>query len=153
MHADITKIHDHLAKKGIRTAIWGDHLLESVTEKEFQTWKISAGYQYKIPGALRPEQVLKLIPKDILIFNWFWDETANDRQVSEFGFEQVYGNFRADINDWKSRDNIKGLLGGAPSSWAATTETNFGKDQLVDFLGAPISCGQRNIFHLTGWYL
>jgi hypothetical protein len=134
--ADITKIHDHLAKKGIRMAIWGDHLLESVTEKEFQTWKSSAGYQYKIPGALRPEQVLKLIPKDILIFNWFWDEPANDRQVSEFGFEQVYGNFRADINDWKSRDNIKGLLGGAPSSWAGTTERNFGKDQLMDFLGS-----------------
>lgn len=134
--ADITKIHDHLAKRGIRTAIWGDHLLESVTEKEFQTWKSSAGYQYKIPGALRPEQVLKLIPKDILIFNWFWDEPANDKQVSDFGFEQVYGNFRADIKDWSLRGNTKGLLGGAPSSWAATTEKNFGKDQLVDFLGA-----------------
>ena len=134
--ADIIKIHDHLAKKGIRTAIWGDHLLESVTEKEFQTWKSSAGYQYKIPGALRPEQVLKLIPRDILIFNWFWDEPANDRQVSEFGFEQVLGNLRADINNWQSRGNTKGLLGGAPSSWAATTEVNFGKDQLTDFLGA-----------------
>ncbi|HLP72359.1 MAG TPA: family 20 glycosylhydrolase, partial [Bacteroidales bacterium] len=133
---DITKIHDHLAKRGIRTAIWGDHLLESVTEHEFQTWKSSAGYQYKIPGALRPEQVLKLIPKDILIFNWFWDNPANDRQVSDFGFEQVYGNFRADIKDWQSRADIKGLLGGAPSSWAATTEKNFGKDQLTDFLGA-----------------
>jgi hypothetical protein len=80
--------------------------------------------------------VLKLIPKDILIFNWFWDEPANDKQVSDFGFEQVYGNFRADINEWSSRANIKGLLGGAPSSWAATTEVNFGKDQLTDFLGA-----------------
>ena len=133
---DITKIHDHLAKRGIRTAIWGDHLLESVTEHEFQTWKSSAGYQYKIPGALRPEQVMKLIPKDILIFNWFWDNQANDKQVSDFGFEQVYGNFRADINEWESRGNTKGLLGGAPSSWAATTEKNFGKDQLTDFLGA-----------------
>ena len=133
--ADVTKIHDYLAKKGIRIAIWGDHLLESVTEKEFQTWKSSTGYQYKIPGALRPEQVLKLIPKDILVFNWFWDEVANDKQVSDFGFQQVYGNFRADINDWGERTGIKGVLGGAPSSWAATTEKNFGKDQLIDFLG------------------
>jgi hypothetical protein len=133
---DVTKIHDYLAKKGIKIALWGDHLLESVTEKEFQTWKSSAGYQYKIPGALRPEQVLKLIPKDILVFNWFWDELSNDRQVSDFGFKQVYGNFRADINDWEKRQNIKGLLGGAPSSWAGTTEKNFGKDQLIDFLGA-----------------
>ena len=122
-------------RKGIKIALWGDHLLESVTEKEFQTWKSSAGYQYRIPGALRPEQVLKLIPKDILVFNWFWDEPANDKQVSDFGFRQVYGNLRADIEKWDERSEIKGLLGGAPSSWAATTEFNFGKDQLVDFLG------------------
>ena len=133
--ADVTKIHDYLAKKGINIALWGDHLLESVTEKEFQTWKSSAGYQYRIPGALKPEQVLKLIPKDILVFNWFWDEPANDKQVSDFGFKQVYGNLRADIEIWDERHNVKGLLGGAPSSWAATTEFNFGKDQLVDFLG------------------
>ena len=132
---DVTKIHDYLAKKGIKIALWGDHLLESVTEKEFQTWKSSIGYTYKIPGALRPEQVQKLIPKDILVFNWFWDEIDNDSQVSGFGFKQIYGNMRADINSWSDRYSIKGLLGGAPSSWAATTEFNFGKDQLVDFLG------------------
>jgi len=133
--ADVIKIHDYLAKKGIKIALWGDHLLESVTEKEFQTWKSSAGYQYKIPGALRPQQVLELIPKDILVFNWFWDEPVNDKQISDFGFRQVYGNLRADIEKWDERQNTKGLLGGAPSSWAATTEFNFGKDQLVDFLG------------------
>jgi len=133
--ADLAKIHDYLAKKGIKTAIWGDHLLESVTHTEFQLWKSSSGYQYKIPGALSPEQVLKSIPKDILVFNWFWDEPANDRQISDFGFQQVYGNLRADITNWEERSGTKGLLGGAPSSWAATTEKNFGKDQLIDFLG------------------
>ena len=133
---DLKKIHDHLAAKNIKTAIWGDHLLESVTEKDHQTWKSSTGYQYKIPGALRPEQVLQLIPKDILVFNWFWNNIDNDKQVSVFGFKQVYGNLRADINDWNDRDKIKGVLGGAPSSWAATTEYNIGKDQLTDFLGA-----------------
>jgi hypothetical protein len=132
---DLTRIHDYLAEKGIRTAIWGDHLLESVTGKDHRVWKSSSGYEYKIPGALRPEQVLKLIPKDILIFNWFWDEPDNDRQLSYFGFTQVFGNMRANINDWEKRSDTKGILGGAPSSWAATTETNFGKDQLIDFLG------------------
>jgi hypothetical protein len=133
---DLTKIHDYLNKKGIKTAIWGDHLLESVTEKDHQTWKSSAGYQYKIPGALRSEQVLKLIPKDIIVFNWFWDDINNDKQVSEFGFQQVYGNFRPDIDKWSERFKIKGVLGGAPSSWAGTTEMNFGKDQIFDFLGS-----------------
>ena len=133
--ADLNKIHDYLAEKGIRTAIWGDHLLESVTGKDHRVWKSSSGYEYKIPGALRPEQVLKSIPKDILIFNWFWDEPDNDRQISDFGFSQVFGNMRANINDWEKRPETKGILGGSPSSWAATTETNFGKDQLTDFLG------------------
>ena len=132
---DLTKIHDYLAKKGVRTAIWGDHLLESVTEKDHQTWKSSAGYQYFIPGALKPEQVVKLIPKDIIIFNWFWDNMNNDKQVSEFGFQQVYGNFRPNIATWSERLNIKGVMGGAPSSWAGTTSLNFGKDQIFDFLG------------------
>jgi hypothetical protein len=48
----------------------------------------------------------------------------------------VYGNLRANIESWNERDKIKGVLGGAPSSWAATTEYNIGKDQLTDFLGA-----------------
>ena len=133
---DLRKIHDHLASKGIATAIWGDHLLESVTEKDHQTWKSSTGYQYKIPGALRPEQVAQLIPKDILVFNWFWNDMNNDKQLSSFGFKQVYGNLRANIEKWNERDKIKGVTGGAPSSWAATTEYNIGKDQLTDFLGA-----------------
>jgi hypothetical protein len=42
---------------------------------------------------------------------------------------------RADIGQWDQRKSIQGVLGGAPSSWAATTESNIGKDQLVDFLG------------------
>jgi hypothetical protein len=132
---DLTKIHDYLAKKGIKTAIWGDHLLESVTEKDHQTWKSSTGYQYFIPGALRPEQVVKLIPKDIIIFNWFWDDMNNDKQVSDFGFKQVYGNLLPDIENWSERSKIKGIMGGAPSSWAGTTALNFGKDQIYDFLG------------------
>ena len=27
-----------------------------------------------MPGALTPQQVKDLIPKDILIFNWFWQD-------------------------------------------------------------------------------
>jgi hypothetical protein len=133
---DLVKIHGYLAGKGIKTAIWGDHLLESVTEKDHQTWKSSTGYTYKIPGSLKPEQVIKLIPKNILIFNWFWNDINNDKQVSDFGFQQVYGNLRADIDDWSERKDVKKILGGAPSSWAGTTEMNFGKDQLFDFLGS-----------------
>ena len=132
---DVIKIHDYLAKKGIGIALWGDHLLESVTKKDHQEWKSSTGYKYNIPGALTPDQVMKLIPKDILVFNWFWSNINNDKQVSDFGFKQVYGNFTPEISNWEDRVKIKGLSGGAPSSWAATTEKNFGKDLIYDFLG------------------
>jgi hypothetical protein len=135
---DLTKIHDYLAAKGITTAIWGDHLLESVRDKDPRVTKSSTGYVYKVPGALRPEQVARLIPKDILVFNWFWDERydrANEAKLANWGFHQVYGNMRADIVDWVERTKVPGFLGGAPSSWSATTEKNFGKDQLVNFLG------------------
>jgi hypothetical protein len=135
---DLTKIHDYLAKKGIATAMWGDHLLESVRSKDPRVTKSSTGYVYKVPGGLRPELVEKLIPKDILVFNWFWDERyerSNDTKLSNWGFKQVYGNMRADIVDWVERTKVPGFLGGAPSSWSATTEMNFGKDQLVNFLG------------------
>jgi hypothetical protein len=132
---DVIKIHDYLAGKGVKTALWGDHLLESVTKKGHQEWKSSTGYKYNIPGALTPEQVIKLIPKDIIVFNWFWNNQNNDKQVADFGFSQVYGNFTPEINNWSERITTKGLLGGAPSSWAGTTEKNFGKDLIFDFLG------------------
>ena len=133
---DLNKIHDYLMKKGIKIGIWGDHLLESVQGKDYRVWKTSTGYEYKIPGAMKPEQVLDLIPKDILVFNWFWNDINNDRQLSDFGFQQVYGNLIPEIGNFPDRKQIKGVLGGAPSSWAATTEFNIGKDQLYDFLGS-----------------
>ena len=137
---DINKIHKFLSGRNIKMAIWGDHILESVRGRKYRVWKTKSGYHYKIPGALKPEQVKELIPKDILIFNWFWGKTkdkgtGNDIQISDFGFEQVYGNLRPDIIKWKERTKIKGVLGGAPSSWAGTTESNFGKDLMYNFLG------------------
>lgn len=91
------------------------------------------------------------IPKDILIFNWFWSDTAkgegeaNDKQLQKWGFQQVYGNFEPVIKNFARRNELKGMLGGASSSWAATTEYNFGKDLLYDFLGC------ANLLWSTNW--
>jgi hypothetical protein len=132
---DIQNIYNHLSKKGIKVAMWGDHLLESVRQKGFRDRETKSGYKYKIPGAISPEQVFNLIPKDILIFNWFWGDANNDLAVEKFGFKQVYGNFRPNISDWEKRRKYPSVIGGAPSSWAGTTEFNFGKDLIFDFLG------------------
>lgn len=138
---DVNKIHSYLTAKGVRMAIWGDHLLETVRGKGLRKRKSPAGYQYEVPGALSAELVNERIPKDILIFNWFWGERypdlgeGNDIALSNWGFEQVYGNFTPEIRNYERRSSRSSVIGGAPSAWLATTEYNFGKDLLYDFVG------------------
>lgn len=138
---DVNKIYAHLKARGVRTAMWGDHLIEPLRGVRLKDRKTRDGYAYQVPGALSPEQVIARIPKDILIFNWFWDDKqpgqgeANDRSLSDWGFEQVYGNMTPAIPNYAARSQRKGVLGGAPSSWAATTPLNFGKDLLDQYLG------------------
>lgn len=132
---DVNKIYDYLTQRGIKVAMWGDHLLESVRNAGPREGETSTGIKYFKPGALPPALVEQSIPKDILVFNWFWTDEYKDLEVDNFGFSQVYGNFKPNISNWDER--IKGInvMGGAPSSWAATNEFNIGKDLLIDFLG------------------
>ncbi|HZU24345.1 MAG TPA: beta-N-acetylhexosaminidase [Bryobacteraceae bacterium] len=135
---DVRKIHDYLAGKGIRMAIWGDMLLEGVRGKGLQKKTAPDGWTYYAPGGMTPEQVARLIPKDILIFNWFWGEERSEEheaRLDEMGFRQVYGNFDPSIKNYAVRRRRATLLGGAPSAWFATGEFGFGKDLLSDFLG------------------
>jgi hypothetical protein len=141
---DVNKIYDYLKRKGIRTAMWSDHLLENVRgAKLSKPWWDAPGYDYKIPGSLSPDQVQKWIPKDILMFNWLWHYTddpkfppvTNEERLSDWGFEQVYGNFEAWIPDFHQRSQRPRIIGGAPSAWYAVTEFNFGKDLLADSTG------------------
>jgi hypothetical protein len=91
--------------------------------------------KYKTPGAMRPEIVKNLIPKDILVLNWFWIDQQKEMELKNFGFKQIYGNFTPNISNWDERIKKIDLAGGAPSSWASTNEFNFGKDLILDFLG------------------
>ena len=132
---DVNKIHSYFSKKGIKIAMWGDYLLESVRDTTSQDRISSTGIKYKTPGAVRPSVVRESIPKDILIFNWFWLDPLKDMELKNFGFTQIYGNFTPNISNWDKRTKQINLAGGAPSSWAATNEFNIGKDILLDFLG------------------
>ncbi len=132
---DIEKIHSYFAGKGIKIAMWGDYLLESVRDTLVQNRVSSTGIKYQTPGAVRPEVVEKSIPKDILIFNWFWDDEIKEKELDKFGFTQIYGNFTPTISNWDERIKKVRIVGGAPSSWASTNEFNFGKDLILDYLG------------------
>jgi hexosaminidase len=150
---DVKKIHDYLATKGIRTALYGDHLVESVRGVHRTPIKSKSGWAYHMPGALTPEQVRELIPKDIVVANWFWHDhraaegrgEPTDIKLSEFGFQQIHANFMPLIQNYERRSTRAGVLGGAPSSWAASNEYTFGKDLMIDFLGT------ANLMWSTHW--
>ncbi len=137
--ADLKKIHDHLTKKGVRMAIWGDHLNERVRGVKTQAKKLDSGFEYETPGGLTPEQIKTQVPKDILIFNWLWEDmhggAKNDSELAEWGFEHIYGNFTERFPGYAERSKVKGLVGGAPSAWAVSSELSIGKDRLHNFLG------------------
>lgn len=132
---DVNKIHGYFKEKGIKIAMWGDYLLESVRDTAYQERTSSTGRKYRTPGAVRPEIVRESIPKDILVFNWFWIDQLKEKELDDMGFTQIYGNFTPNISDWDNRIKKIRLAGGAPSSWAATNEFNFGKDLILDYLG------------------
>jgi Glycosyl hydrolase family 20, domain 2/Glycosyl hydrolase family 20, catalytic domain len=140
---DVKKIHDHLASKGIRTALWGDMLLESVRGVGLQKRVAPDGWTYYSPGGLTPEQVERLIPKDCLIYNWFWKDRPNrhfsaelnEAYLDKMGFQQIFGNFEPGIENYETRKKRSTLLGGAPSAWFATNEVGFGKNFMSLFLG------------------
>jgi len=136
---DLVKVHEYLANKNIKMAIWGDYLLESVRGKGLRRHVTPDGWVYHSPGAMTPQQVKELVPKDILIFNWFWSESekgrSNEAQLDDFGFRQIYGNMEPDVQEYPERIKRSTIIGGAPSAWEATSEFNFGKDLMYSFLG------------------
>jgi Glycosyl hydrolase family 20, domain 2/Glycosyl hydrolase family 20, catalytic domain len=136
---DLIKVHEYLANKNIRMAIWGDYLLESVRGKGLKKHVTPTGWVYHSPGAMTPQQVKELVPKDILIFNWFWKlrwkGKSNEALLDDFGFRQIYGNMQPYIQEYPERIKRSTIIGGAPSAWEATNEFNFGKDLLYSILG------------------
>jgi hypothetical protein len=140
---DVYKVHHYLASKGVKTHLWGDMLLQTVRGKGQEKKTAPDGWVYNSPGGMTPEQVERLIPKDCLIYNWFWhnkgDKEAqaekNEDILDKMGFEQIFGNFTPDIKNYETRKTRATLLGGAPSAWFATNEIGIGKDSMCDFLG------------------
>lgn len=141
---DVKRIHDHLSSRGVKTALWGDMLLQSVRGRGLQKHVTHDGWVYYMPGGMTPGQVERLIPKDCLIFNWFWSNEPGERganaelneaTLDRMGFQQIYGNFEPTIQNYDTRKKRSTLLGGAPSAWFATNEVGFGKNLMSTFLG------------------
>jgi len=157
--ADIRKIHHYLAGRNIKMAIWGDYLLESVRGAGLQPRVAPDGWNYHTPGAMTSQQVEKFVPKDILIFNWFWqgakEGLKNEVQLHDLGFQQIYGNMEPDLDNYLERSTRSTILGGAPSLWSAVTEFNLNKDFLSSLLGcagllwSKGSMSSNDLYHST----
>jgi hypothetical protein len=119
-------------------------LLQTVRGYGIEKKTTPDGWTYNSPGGMTPEQVNRLIPKDCLIYNWFWSDEGSDHPgaaehneelLDQMGFKQIFGNFGPNIGHYETRKKRATLLGGAPSAWFATNEMGVGKDSMSEFLG------------------
>ncbi|MCQ2445437.1 MAG: family 20 glycosylhydrolase [Clostridia bacterium] len=117
--SDVKRIHDYLAKKGLKMMIWGDMLHDVTT--------------YKTPPAI------DLIPKDIILLDFIWyfhfDKDLEDRLLSH-GFRVIMGNlYSSHYPRYASRAAKEGILGGQVSMWVDTEENRLAYEgKLYDML-------------------
>ena len=112
---DVSKIHDFLQSKNIRTAMWTDGLLPAYDGKTTYT-------------------CIDEIPKDILLLHWYWsvDRRFQDR-LSSRGFQMILGNFGPSINqeEWNNIARRSEVLGAEISSWVGMNQDRFAIDDIT----------------------
>ncbi len=125
---DLTKIHDYLESKGVKTMFWCDKILNVLSEDGinfggainyvYMNWKPWNKFLGIIPATW--EARFK-IPKDIICMNWMWEfGEEHDEALREFPV--VFGNFRGEnfLGGYRKRCGSN-TTGGMCSNWAATT--------------------------------
>ena len=129
---DVTRIHDFLAQRDIRTVMWADKLIPVLMAGRdrgggrrvergghgprawFQGGEVVVGATY---------QAIDLIPKDILLFDWKADaDSSSQDYFGAHGFEQVFANFGGNLGvgrfpHWRRRSRAENVRGGVVSSW------------------------------------
>jgi hypothetical protein len=130
---DINKIYDFLAKRNVRTAIWGDKILRNVyvpgagnfggEETIMYTPQFHQKTGKKVGIMPATWQSIDMIPKDIEVLHWVWslgEELEN--QLIERDFEFKYGNFEGYLfPNWKKHLS-KGSSGAMISNWSTLNE-------------------------------
>ena len=129
---DITKIHDWLAERGIRTAIWGDKLLNIVhpngnTYGGVERNTMRYGRRFHLPATNRCKD---LIPRGVLIFDWYWSLSYESAQMlADMGYQMIYGNFHGpSFQNWQKHRQNPALLGGETSLWCAVDDYSIGRN-------------------------
>jgi hypothetical protein len=79
--ADVGRIHVWLTGKGVRTAMWGDMLLD------FNEWDGKVGAANSMNAYFRSgatHQALKKLPKDVVILDWHYFEKSDYESIKYF---------------------------------------------------------------------
>lgn len=123
---DITRIHDYLSARGIRTMLWAEKLLNAVAKDK----KAYGGAEYTRACArgttchvAATYPAIDRIPKDCIAHNWYWSvmETG-DAEFLRRGMEMTFGNWcPMQMPHWQARVDA-GARGGALSHWTTLSE-------------------------------
>lgn len=132
---DVTRIHDHLAAKGIQTEMWADKFVNAHNTSgrgEGGAFKMIDSYEvskiFEVRGATYP--ALEKIPKDVLLGNWFWGIYPHgfDR-FDRHGFTSTFNNFvGAGVSDFDHYARIPSVRGGTCSHWSWVHQENMARD-------------------------
>jgi len=142
--SDVSRVHAHLAERGVRAVMWGDKFMAFTDAKGVRRGGVlrrrvdpRTGKTWLMPPTWKSAA---LAPKDILIMDWYWSlDPESERHFNEAGFETVYGNFRPPaFKDWKRRASRPSVLGAEVSSWCEVSPGAYGHNGVLHslYLGA-----------------
>lgn len=129
MAKDITRIHDWLQARGIKTMMWIDKLFEGHEcggETHIKTTK--NGTVCVIPEVYTARD---MIPRDIILLNWRAEKEDQEKILSDMGFEIVFGNFPPfGVNNFRKRIN-DGVMGAFFSNWGSLGKTETQRNGVI----------------------
>jgi len=122
---DVTKIHDYLSTKGIKTMMWADAMAKPMRNGK-EVYGRGTGFNKKGDWDYIPptNECCSMLPKDIIIINWLYFGSYRNTEdiVRENGYEMVYGNMGLEtecVKDWNERTQSLGIPGGLISNWGS----------------------------------
>jgi hexosaminidase len=108
----VTRMHDYLAKKGLRMMIWSDMLQPDTS--------------YKTPPAI------SRIPKDIVMLDFIWyfhPEKDLEDNLLKHGFKVIAGNmYSSHYTRYESRIVKPGMIGAQISTWCRIDEYTLARE-------------------------
>ena len=137
---EITKIHDFLAERGIRTILWGDKFMH-FTGKPPRRLRLGGVYMRRTDKKTgktwvmpRCSKAVEKVPPDLMVMDWYYKRLdSSEREFHKHGFDVVYGNFvPLAFENWKKRTrNVPYLLGGEISSWCEVSINDLGHGGII----------------------